>query len=110
MSELKGFSTIEAIIASVLILMTMSISILIFSNVLVSNVSMLEHRAKLKLIEVSHEPLMSDNDIYIDENLSIHINSIQYEEHIDLKLFHLKATNSKHEELASLSLIRKIKE
>jgi len=107
MVKLKGFTTIEALISSVIILTVLSISMIIFINVITSNASKLEFEAKTKLMEMGiNEKDISTQNISF-ENFHILVEQSSYQGYTDLSLFSLTAYDKDNNVVAQLKMIKK---
>lgn len=106
MVELKGFTTVEAMISSVLILLSLTGASVIFLNVMSSGSSLIEFEARSKLFELAQNADLPEEDILYDA-YTVSIEILPYRSRGDLRLIQLTAYDSQQHELTSLRLIRR---
>lgn len=110
MVKLKGFTTVEAIISSVLILLSISGAGVIFMNVISSGTS-IEFEARTKLFELSQEERIAQRKAEIwFEHYSVEVSVEEYLGYDDLQLIRLIAYDMSRNELGSLNLLRRTQE
>lgn len=108
MAKLKGYTTIEALISSVILLLVLSISLIVFLNVISSKDAEIKITAKRKLVEIalSYENVNLTTNILF-EHYVIQIERETHNTFSDIQQITLSAIDNNDNKLAELSYLRK---
>lgn len=104
---MKAYTTIEALVASVLLLTVVSISVIIILNIMASNKSNLKYRAEQILKEIALNYEESNMDDYEDQFIRIEMTKKLYSDFEDVWQIELMAYDRNGVFISDLSFLKK---
>ena len=104
MVKLKGFSTVEALISSMLIMITFAIVVMVFEQVISSNKSMRQFDAETRIMEMANKQLETTQ---FDTKYSVKVLSNEHPTYTDITVITYVANDGDGNEIARFVVNKK---